>query len=68
MSKINNITQVTDNRFLNFFEMDVEDNTGHPFRYYMASRSKSADELMINTGRFAPGGVCILAVKQVVTE
>ena len=68
MSKINNITQVTDNRFLNFFEMDVEDNTGHPFRYYMASRSKSADELMINTGRFAPGGVCILAVKQEETE
>ncbi|MCR5743222.1 MAG: NUDIX hydrolase [Lachnospiraceae bacterium] len=64
MSKINKITQVTQNRFLNMFEMDVEDNTGHPFKYYMASREKNIDSLMINTKKLNSNGVCIFAVKQ----
>lgn len=62
MSRINDIRQVTENRFLNFFEMDVEDNRGNPFRYYMASREKTIDGLKCRTGKLNSNGVIIYSV------
>lgn len=62
MSRINEIHQVTQNRFLNFFQMDVEDNAGNPFKYYMASREQSVDALKCSTGKLNPNGVVIYSV------
>lgn len=62
MSKINQIKQVTDNRFLNFFDMDVEADSGKKFKYYMASREKSVEGLKCNSGKLNPNGVIIYSV------
>lgn len=62
MSRINDIRQVTQNRFLNFFEMDVEGNGGNPFKYYMASREKSIEALKCTTGKLNSNGVIIYSV------
>ncbi len=62
MSRINNIKQVTENRFLNFYDMDVEADNGKPFKYYMASREKSAKNLKCNSGRLNANGVIIYSV------
>ncbi len=62
MSRISDIRQVTNNRFLNFYELDAEDNGGHPFKYYMASREKSIDRLKCSTGKLNPNGVIIYSV------
>lgn len=62
MSRIDHIRQATKNRFLNFYEMDVEDNTGNPFKYYMASREKSVEALKCMTGKLNPNGVIIYSV------
>lgn len=62
MSRINDIHQMTSNRFLNFFEMDVEDSTGNPFRYYMASRERTVETLKCKTGKLNSNGVVIYSV------
>jgi ADP-ribose pyrophosphatase len=62
MSRINDIQQVTKNRFLNFYEMDVEGPAGNPFKYYMASREKSIDGLKCKTGKTNSNGVIIYSL------
>lgn len=62
MSRINEIFQVTQNRFLNFFEMNVEDNAGRPFKYYMASRAKTIKDLKCKNGKLKASGVIIYSV------
>ena len=36
-TKYTEIRKLTDNPFLNLFEMDALDNKGEPFHYYFAS-------------------------------
>lgn len=62
MSRIDHIHQVTQNRFLNFYEMDVESNAGKPFKYYMASREKTTEALKCMTGKLNSNGVIIYSV------
>ena len=62
MGKILNITQVTNNRFLNIYNLDVEDKNGKPHIYHVASRAKSKEELKLSTRVNKPDGVIIYAL------
>lgn len=62
MSKITNVTQVTHNRFLNFYELDTVNKSGKEGRYFVASRAESAKELKLATGKNHPDGVVIYSL------
>lgn len=62
MGSIRKITQVTDNRFLNMFDLDVVHRTGTPGKYYVASRARSAGELKLSTKVNRADGVIIYAL------
>ena len=48
MGKILNVTQVTDNRFLNMYDLDVEDKNGNRHSYQVASRARHKEALKIS--------------------
>lgn len=52
------VRKLTDNRFLNLYEMDALTNTGAPFHYYFASRN-SQEELPLLTGKPMANGIVI---------
>ncbi len=62
MGKITNITQKTQNRFLNFYEFDTINKVGKAGKYFVASRAKNADELKAVTGDNTPNGVVIYSL------
>ena len=55
------IRQLTDNPFLNLFEMDAVAYSGAPFHYYFASRRKG-DNIRIRTGKTDPEGVLVYGI------
>jgi len=55
------IRKLTDNRFLNLYEMDALDNKGDPFHYYFASRNPE-DKLPLKTGEMEQNGIVIYAL------
>ena len=59
MSSIRKITQVTDNRFLNMFDLDVIHRSGKPGLYHIASRARSIEELKLSTRTNKADGVII---------
>lgn len=61
MRKIEGITQLTHNRFVNLFEMDM-DTDGKKGKYYVASRAKEIAELKIKTRENTADGVVIYSV------
>ena len=62
MSRVNKVTQVTTNRFLNYFELEAQARNGMVFPYYMASRSADPAGLRMNCPDKAPDGVAVFAV------
>jgi len=62
MAKIKNVQKVTDNPFVNLYNLDVEDRKGHPFKYYLASRKKSVETLELSTHEQHPDGVIIYSL------
>lgn len=62
MGKIDRITQVTSNRFLNFFELDITKKTGAKGRYFVASRAKEVDDLEIRRGETRADGVVMYVI------
>ncbi|GFI07777.1 methanol dehydrogenase activator [Lachnospiraceae bacterium] len=62
MGKILNVTQVTDNRFLNMYDLDVEDKNGNRHSYQVASRARHKEALKLSTGENKPDGVIIYAL------
>ena len=62
MGKIDRITQVTSNRFLNFFELDITKKTGTKGRYFVASRAKEVDDLEIRRGETRADGVVMYVI------
>ena len=58
------VKQVTQNRFLNFFEIDAQDRNGKHFPYYMASRSEDVNHLAMNDPDKLPDGVQIFCVHE----
>ena len=62
MGKIEKITQITKNYFLNMFNLDVLDKNGKSHLYHVASRAKNPEELKLVTGKNKPDGVIIYAL------
>ncbi|MGM9660064.1 MAG: NUDIX hydrolase [Faecousia sp.] len=62
MSEIRRIQQKTQNRFLNFFELEAVHRDGRVSPYYMASRAKDASQLKAVTHKNKPDGVILYGV------
>lgn len=62
MPKIKKITQMTQNPFVNLYDMDVEDRKGQERKYYVASRAKTAEELEILRREQKADGVIIYSL------
>ena len=62
MDRIKGIKKLTDNRFLNFYELDAEFRNGSRAPYYMVSRRKSVDRLKAVTHDNDPDGVILYGV------
>ena len=45
MGRIISINQTTKNRFLNMYDLEVEDKNGGRHSYHVASRARKKDEL-----------------------
>ena len=62
MERINGIKKLTDNRFLNLYELDATFRDGSRAPYYVASRRKSADMIKAATGDNHADGVILYGV------
>ena len=62
MVTIDKITQKTNNRFVNLYDLDVTHKNGDKAHYYVASRAKSEEELKIRTRENHPDGVIIYSL------
>ncbi len=62
MSKIGKIEKKTNNRFLNFYEMEAIHRDGKVTPYYVASRAKEIDNLKAVTHENHPDGVILYGV------
>ncbi len=62
MATINSLEQLTENRFVNLFHVKGENDKGHHSNYFVASRAKTKDDLMITTGKNVADGVSIYAL------
>lgn len=62
MGKIKGIRQMTENPFVNLYDLSVEDRKGNPRKYYVASRAKTAESLELSTKRQSPDGVIIYSL------
>ena len=62
MASVDKVTQVTHNRFLNYYELSTTKRTGERSRSFMASRAKDIDALDLSTGRNSPDGVVIFSL------
>lgn len=62
MATINSVEQLTENKFVNLFHVEGENKKGHHSNYFVASRSKTKDNLMITTGKNIADGVSIYAL------
>ena len=59
---IRSIQQVTNNRFLNYYELEAVDRKGRSFPYYLASRAENVSGLRINDPLLPPDGVAICSL------
>ena len=55
------VRALTDNPYLNLFEMDAVASSGSPFHYYFVSRRKG-DNIRIHTGLTDPEGVLVYGI------
>lgn len=62
MSKVGKIVKKTNNRFLNFYELEAIGRDGHTFPYYMASRNPDPESLKAVTHHNKPDGVILYGV------
>lgn len=59
--KYTSVRQLTDNKFLNLYEMDALTDGGRKFNYYFASRNRE-QELPLYTGKVPLNGIVIYPV------
>ena len=62
MERIKGIKKLTDNRYLNLYELDATFRDGSSAPYYVASRRKSVDKLKAVTHDNHPDGVILYGV------
>ncbi len=62
MKRIQKVKQITQNQFLNFFDLEVLNKNGKHHLYHVSSRAKTVEELKLSTGINKPDGVVIYAL------
>ena len=62
MVSIDKITQKTENKFVNLYDLDVTHKNGVASHYYVASRAKTEDELKLVTRENHPDGVIMFGI------
>ena len=62
MDRVKGITKLTDNRFLNLYELDAAFRDGSSAPYYVASRRKDTDKLKAVTHDSRADGVILYGV------
>lgn len=62
MNRIHKATKLTDNRFLNLYELDASIRDGSHIQYYVSSRNKDADSLKATSGHRNADGVILYGV------
>ena len=62
MGKINSIEKLTDNRFVNLYNVKATSVHDTPVNYFVASRAKSIETMKISTRKNTPDGVIIYSV------
>ena len=62
MGRIKGVKRLTENRFLNLYELDARQRDGKAITYYAASRAKSTDKLKAVEGHRRADGVIIYGV------
>lgn len=62
MDRIRRATKLTDNRFLNLYELDATIRDGSKIQYYVASRSKGVENLKATSGHRNADGVILYGV------
>lgn len=62
MAKITKITRVTENPFVNLYELDRVSKTGKKGKYYVASRAKKEENLKLKTRKNHPDGVIMYSL------
>ena len=62
MDRIKGVKRLTENRFLNLYELDARQRDGKPIRYYVASRAKGTEDLKSVSGHRRADGVIMYGV------
>ena len=62
MNRIHKATKLTDNRFLNLYELDASIRDGSRIKYYVSSRNQSVETLKATSGRRNADGVILYGV------
>ena len=62
MKRILGVKPLTENRFLNLYELDARTRSGSAIRYYVASRAKGTDRLKAVSGHRDADGVILYGV------
>ena len=62
MGRIKGVKRLTQNRFLNLYELDARQRDGKAITYYVASRAKSIDNLKAVEGHRRADGVIMYGV------
>ena len=62
MRRIHKATKLTDNRFLNLYELDASIRDGSKIQYYVASRNKDTGHLKATSGHRNADGVILYGV------
>lgn len=62
MRRVKGVEQKTHTKFLNFYELDMENENGKHSAYYVASRAKTTEDLKLKTRKNTPDGVIIYSL------
>lgn len=62
MARITKVTGITENPFVNLYELDRVSKTGQKGKYYVASRAKTKEALKLKTKENHPDGVIIYSL------
>ena len=62
MSRIKGVKRLTENRFLNLYELDARQRNGAAITYYVASRAKATEQLKAVEGHRRADGVIMYGV------
>ena len=62
MDRIKGVKRLTENRFLNLYELDARQRNGEAITYYVASRAKGTENLKSVSGHRRADGVIMYGV------